>query len=548
MAMTEAVSLAAVARSRVRSIGRRGAARLVAWAGDEKLSPWLVAGFVILHVVLWTVILTRLRVAQDVHFDVAEAFAWSRKFLLGYGKHPPLSGWVAGLWFMLFPATDWSTYALAMVTVGVGMMICWAIALRVVDRRRAFLVVVMLAIYPIFNLKGFKYNPDLLQLVTLPLVMLAYLDAFDKRTIRSGIWLGLAGALALMTKYWVLTMIGAIGLAALIHPARMLFLRSPAPWVAIATSVVAMVPHFIWLRQVNFSPFRYPADTYSISNHVQSLELVLGYIGHNMALLALPLVVAAVALAWSPRGWMLLQRDPLAFVTRPWSRDANSDVRMHQARNIWIVQGIVAVGPLIGALVFSIYLKTDWGISLFFLTPLAVVAIPQLRLRRAVLVRVVATWLVISLSVLVAAPQIVPITMLRNATGQFTYSSHSQLARELTELWHQRFHSPWKVVAGATDVGEPMTFYSPDHPMPLTPNESWSSGLTSLDEAKRFGFIGICEVGGWNQQACDAWMKQNAAGGDEMVITTQRFFRGSAIAATAWNVYVVVPANRQAPE
>jgi hypothetical protein len=548
MAITEAVSLAGAARSRIRSIGRRGAARLVAWAGDEKSSPWLVAGFVTFHVVLWTVILTRLRAAQDVHFDVAEAFAWGQKFLLGYGKHPPLSGWVAGLWFMLFPVTDWSTYALAMVTVGVGMMICWAIALRVVDRRRAFLVVVMLAIYPIFNLKGFKYNPDLLQLITLPLVMLAYLDAFDKRTIRSGIWLGLAGALALMTKYWVLTMIGAIGLAALIHPARMLFLRSPAPWVAIATSVVAMVPHFIWLKQVNFSPFKYPGDTYSISNHLQSLELVLGYIGHNIALLALPLVVAAVALAWSPRGWMLLQRDPRAFVTQPWSRDANSNVRMHQARNIWIVQGIVAVGPLIGALVFSIYLKTDWGISLFFLTPLAVVAIPQLRLRRAALVRVVATWLVISLIVLVAAPQIVPITMLRNATDQFTYGSHSQLARELTELWHRRFHSRWKVVAGATDVGEPMTFYSPDHPMPLTPNEIWSSGLTSLDEAKRYGFIGICEVGAWNQQACDAWMKRNAAGGEEMVITTRRVFRGFAIAATVWNVYVVLPANREAPE
>jgi hypothetical protein len=89
--MTEAVSLTA-ARSRIRSIGRRGAARLVAWASDEKLSPWLVAAFVVLHVVLWTVILMRLRAAQDVHFDVAEAFAWGQKFLLGYGKHPPLSG------------------------------------------------------------------------------------------------------------------------------------------------------------------------------------------------------------------------------------------------------------------------------------------------------------------------------------------------------------------------------------------------------------------------------------------------------------------------
>jgi hypothetical protein len=115
-----------------------------------------------------------------------------------------------------------------------------------------------------------------------------------------------------------------------------------------------------------------------------------------------------------------------------------------------------------------------------------VIAVPQLRLRRSALVRIVATWLVMSLIVLVAAPQIVPNTMLHNATGQFTYGSHSQLARELTKLWHRRFHSRWKVVAGATDVGEPMTFYSPDHPMPLTPNEVWSSGLTSLDEAKRY--------------------------------------------------------------
>ena len=126
-------------------------------------------------------------------------------------------------------------------------MLCWLLALRVVDRRRAFLVVVMLALYPIFNFKGFKYNPDLLQLVTLPLLVLAYLDAFEKRSVRAGLWLGLAGALALMTKYWVLTMIGAVGLAALIHPDRLQFLRSPAPWVAIATLMVAMLPHFCLL-------------------------------------------------------------------------------------------------------------------------------------------------------------------------------------------------------------------------------------------------------------------------------------------------------------
>src|SRR5437899_8387241 len=233
--MSTASLLAASSRARRRPSIRRLAAWLAASADDPKASLWLVIGFAVAHAVLWTFVLINLKAAQDVHMDVAEAFAWGQKFQLGYGKHPPLAGWIAGLWFYFFPVKDWATYALAMTTLGVGIVICWFIALRVVDRRRAFLVVVMLALYPIFNFKGFKYNPDLLQLLTLPLVVPAYLHAFEKRSWRSGIWLGLAGALALMTKYWVLTMIGAIGLAALVHPERMKFLLSPAPWVAIAT-------------------------------------------------------------------------------------------------------------------------------------------------------------------------------------------------------------------------------------------------------------------------------------------------------------------------
>src|SRR6202043_2318371 len=203
---------AAARRRRILSV-RRLAAWLGASGSDPKASLRLVISFAAAHAVLWTFILINPKAAQDVHMDVAEAFAWGQKFQLGYGKHPPLAGWVAGLWFRFFPVADWATYALAMAVTGSGLVICWLIALRVVDRRRAFFVVVMLALYPIFNFKGFKYNPDLLQLVTLPLVVLAFLHAFEKRSWRSGLWLGLAGALALMTKYWVLTMIGAIGIA-----------------------------------------------------------------------------------------------------------------------------------------------------------------------------------------------------------------------------------------------------------------------------------------------------------------------------------------------
>src|ERR1700754_912191 len=421
------MSTTSIPSARTRAKSRVSFDRFRAWLIASAIRPsarlWLVIQLAILHAVIWTFILINLKAAQDVHMDVAEAWGWGQKFLWGYGKHPPLSGWVAGVWFSVFPATDWATYALAMATVGVGMVICWLVALRVVDARRAFLVVVMVALYPIFNFKGFKYNPDLLQLVTLPLLVLAYLNAFEKRTWQSGIWFGLAAALALMTKYWVLTMIGAIGLAALINPDRLRFLLSPAPWVAIVTMVVAMIPHIVRLADAHFVPLTYAGDTYSLEDARLVHHLVAGYALHNVALLPLPVALAALAMALVPPWVSLLLRAPLRIVTRAWRRGPNVGVNVSQALNVWIVQIIVAVGPPLGALAFSIYMKTDWGISLFFLVPLALVAIPALRVQRAGLFNIAAIWLVLTLATLAASPWIAVQEMVANAGNTATYGA-----------------------------------------------------------------------------------------------------------------------------
>jgi 4-amino-4-deoxy-L-arabinose transferase-like glycosyltransferase len=533
--MSGAQVLPAKAHARVSSPIRRVTAWLAACASDDKASLWLVIGFAAVHALLWTSILINLKAAQDVHMDVAEAFGWGQKFQLGYGKHPPLAGWIAGLWFRVFPVADWATYALAMTTLGCGLVICWLISLRVVDRRRAFFVVVMLALYPIFNFKGFKYNPDLLQLVTLPLLVLTYLDAFEKRSAKSGLWLGLAGALALMTKYWVLTMIGAIGIAALIHPDRLRFLRSPAPWVAIATLVVVMIPHLVWLKEVNFVPLTYAGDVYGLSDRAINLRLLRGYIEHNLAMLAAPVALAALA--------CVSMRRPLASFRQTWSRGPNPGVNRSQALNIWIIQIVVAIGPPLGGLIFTVYMKTDWGISLFFLTPLALVAISALRLRKMALFNITAIWLLVTVVMSIAASTIATREVSDNPSSALGFGARSQLARELTEEWQARFHSRWAVVAATMEVGEPMTFYSPDHPVTFTPGEIWSSGLTSLEEARRLGFIGICDTTDVRLPACEAWMAANAANAEHVAITTQRFFHGHPGPAINWKIYIVPPAK-----
>jgi hypothetical protein len=263
-------------------------------------------------------------------------------------------------------------------------------------------------------------------------------------------------------------------------------------------------------------------------------NLAVGYVGHNLALLALPVILAVIALAWSQRPWK-----PFVF----WSGGASPGVRTAQALNVWIIQAVVAIGPPLGAVLFQVYIKTDWGIPLFFLVPLALIAIPSLRVRWIALLNLTAIWLVLTLAVLAAAPNIVAYDVSRHGHDGGSYRARSELARELTEVWHRRFFSSWPVVAAYSDIGHPVTFYSPDHPAVLTPYEPWSSGLTSLEEAKRSGFIGICEVGDWKQEKCEAWMKIHAANGERILVTTRRFLLGTPGAASVWNIYIVPPAK-----
>jgi homoaconitase/3-isopropylmalate dehydratase large subunit len=90
-----------------------------------------------------------------------------------------------------------------------------------------------------------------------------------------------------------------------------------------------------------------------------------------------------------------------------------------------------------------------------------------------------------------------------------------------------------------------MTFYSPDHPTPLAPEEP-PSGLMTAADAQRTGFIGICDAGGPFYRQCDAWMKANAARGERVIITTRRFFNGKPGPAVNWEIHFVPPQTASA--
>src|SRR4051812_35631737 len=149
-----------------------------AWLGEHDMLIALTA--IGLFCVAGVFFLTGLKAAQDVFIDAAEAYAWGQTFLGGYGRHPPMTGWIAGLWYSVFPAADWASYALSRLMAFVTLVALYFIARRVAGPRRALFLLLLLLLHPLFHTKGERFNNYQVLLVLLPLLVLTFLIAYEK--------------------------------------------------------------------------------------------------------------------------------------------------------------------------------------------------------------------------------------------------------------------------------------------------------------------------------------------------------------------------------
>ena len=131
------------------------------------------------------------------------------------------------------------------------------IARRVVGPRRALLLLLLMMLYPLFHTKGERFNNYQVLLALLPLLVLTFLIAYEKRNVLWGALLGLAAAACTLTIYSGLIGLAAIGLAALIHPERMRSCARPRRGSRRSSICVALTPHIVWLVKWNYPTLRW---------------------------------------------------------------------------------------------------------------------------------------------------------------------------------------------------------------------------------------------------------------------------------------------------
>src|ERR1700733_973207 len=109
-------------------VGRRRGriASINVWLAAALLRPRTGAASVIAAIAAALLInllmLVLMKPAETLFLDCTEAYAWGQQFLFGYGRHPPVTGWIAGVWYRVFPAANWASYALSQVMTGISLV------------------------------------------------------------------------------------------------------------------------------------------------------------------------------------------------------------------------------------------------------------------------------------------------------------------------------------------------------------------------------------------------------------------------------------------
>lgn len=332
--------------------------------------------------------------------------------------------------------------------------------------------------------------------------------------------IGLAGAGAVMTKYWGAWALVAIAVAAVTRPDRNRLFRSPVPYVAVAVFVLAMAPHLDWLYAVGFTPFRY-ASQFLVVDRGTAARHALDSTLHAFALLLPALVAGAVA--------VLLPR--LRRVT-PLPEDA-----LERVRQIGIIVAVLTIGPLVTAIAMPVLMKSDWTIPLFSLVPLAVLALPRLAVPLRAVARAAAILLVLGVGALMAAPGLATVKALFEPNRALS-PRLDRLAAIATDVWRERAGTPLRIVVGDSEEMATVSFYSPDHPRMFLAGAPELTPWISAETLGRSGFVGICPAAA---PACVHRVLALRPRAEQIAVTTERSALGQTLPPDRWVMLLALP-------
>jgi hypothetical protein len=280
-----------------------------------------------------------------------------------------------------------------------------------------------------------------------PIATYCFLRSFETCRVGWAIAAGATAALAMLGKYYSLFLVGSFIFAAVCHPQRRVYFRSPAPWVSAAAGLAVLGPHVYWLATTGAMPFAYALADHSGKSFGAALTEALVFV------LGIALTLATPALTW-----VLIAGSRL--------KSLSHDFRAMKPGLLLLF--LVSFGTIVFPIITSVALGTDmppiWASQGLFLFGILIVCGTSHPIERFHSVNLAV--LVIGIA-MVAAAVVAPVHALyRNSHPLNEGRNFYRLsAIELTRLWHEQSNIPLPAVGGDDGLAFATAFYSPDHPL-----------------------------------------------------------------------------------
>ena len=401
-----------------------------------------LAVVVLLQLVLWTLVPSVLYTVLPL--DTLEAVAWGSGFSLGNAKHPPLTGWIAGLTASATGHADWPFYLLSQLCVTGGMVCIYFMAREFFGREESALAALTPEFIFYYNVTTPEFNVNLPMLLLWPAAGLCFVRAYKYDRIRDWILLGIASGLCFLSKYYSVLLFTAFGVFLLTAKARRRLILTAGPWIAAASACLVILPHMMWaltgglvmMEEYVQGRMAFNPDASWYQRHIAGVFVILG----NAALVYL-IPLAAFLLA-------RLQRPHLP-----------SDPARREAALFAAVMTGVPLIVLVAVGLAGNAVRAMWLVPLFFPLGLLLASIfpPEWTPKQTKRFRLeIAAFFAACLTGVAVAGAV-------HSTNRKNFPA-AKFAAEMSRLYEERTGRPLEIMIGDAWASGLMRHYAPGHP------------------------------------------------------------------------------------
>ena len=156
--------------------------------------------FIAIHLIVWTLIPTLIN--NNLPLDTIEALAWGSNLDWGFNKHPPMSAFLAEVFYEIFGSQDWAYYLLSQICVIISFIVVFKFAEDFFENK-VFCLLSVLLLEGIFfyNFTTPEFNVNVCLMPFWALTILFLWRGFKYNKISDWFMVGLFSGLGFLSKY-----------------------------------------------------------------------------------------------------------------------------------------------------------------------------------------------------------------------------------------------------------------------------------------------------------------------------------------------------------